>query len=427
MTIASHLPPSILPQIPYRLRLAFDALTGRLDRSAENLAGRINWSDWKPGRKTILCLKRSSFIVDVGEMRRRLDYNFVEVSAARIKLHQEPWISPAFRLQTFFYELLQTDLIWEREKLARFGKAFLRAAMRAHPVDAVLAGNTDYWQDEAIKLGCKELGIPFLVLGRENYSVEIAANHVRERFGISSFRFNGAGVAVYSRITQVVMDESGCFPPGAVWTTGAPRFDAWHGVRSLPHAERDLVLLLSYADPAYLCPGNFREMLPIFVEEAKKHKEVARFAIKVKKGAHIDDLLVEFPYLREAPVELILDEPLQKLFPRARVIIGANSHAIIESLLLDNPLIVPWWADGALPRSDSILCADDPADAAVAYFPRSGEAFREMLMAGIENRLERLGSAEQRRARFSEHVAIPADGSPITNAVGQFLDHFVRG
>ena len=151
--------------IGYRLRLRFDAMSGRLERAGRALGAVVDWRDWRADRPTVLCLRRSTFIKDVDELGRREAFNLAMVSAAKIKRIQAKWVAPAYRRQTYFYGFLQSELASDEKYLERFALSFLQAAIRKHPIDAVLAGNTDYWQDEAVKLACHKLKIPFLVLG----------------------------------------------------------------------------------------------------------------------------------------------------------------------------------------------------------------------------------------------------------------------
>src|SRR5688572_13029896 len=175
----------------YSARLRFDAAVGNVERAGATLARSIDWQDWQPGRKTVLCLRRSTFVKDVDQMALRGTFNWAKVSAAKVRKYQERWVPPEYRIQTYFYNHLDTSLRRDKDLLARYAIAFLGEAMKVHPIDAVLAGNTDYWQDEVVKIACKHFGIPFLALPRENYSMEIDEINVGKRFVESKFRFNG--------------------------------------------------------------------------------------------------------------------------------------------------------------------------------------------------------------------------------------------
>src|SRR5690606_7648387 len=127
-----------------------------------------------------------------------------------------------------------------RPILERFGIGLLREAQKVMQVDAVAAANIDYWQDEALKLGCRRLGIPFLVLCRENYTIPWTVPWMHDHLEKSGFRFEGQGLAVFSQATK------DAFAPGFdnaddIWITGAPRYDRWMHLEPLPESAKNAI------------------------------------------------------------------------------------------------------------------------------------------------------------------------------------------
>ena len=90
-------------------------------------------------------------------MQVRTAINFVGISTTKVKRILERWVPPVGRDQTYFTKMLETNLHYLKKTLEAFGLAFLTEATAARRIDAVMAGNTDYWQDEAIKLACARL------------------------------------------------------------------------------------------------------------------------------------------------------------------------------------------------------------------------------------------------------------------------------
>ena len=191
----------------YSTRLRTDDALGNIERFGVRLARRIDWGDWRPGRSTVLCLGRSIFR-DIAPMRQRGAFNWIRVSTNKIRRTQERWVAPEHRRQTYFHHLLETKLRRDKSMLVRFAVAFLETATKMHPIDAILAGNVDHWQEEVVKVACRQLGIPFLALPRET--------HAGRRFADSKFRFRGSGVAVLSETTRRMLVGAG-FPKRAVW------------------------------------------------------------------------------------------------------------------------------------------------------------------------------------------------------------------
>jgi len=410
----------------YDARLWFNTHTGGLVRRAAALADEIDWQGARGDAPVILCLERALFRKDIEEMRKRTGLGFVSVQAARVKKFQEPWIAPRFREQTYFYSLLEGELIRAKAPLARFGRAFLEAAARRRPIAAVLAGNTDYWQDEAIKLGCADLGIPFLVLCRENYVWKKSADYVHRRFIESKFRFRGQGVAVASEVTRQTMVSSGAFTPEAVAVTGWPRFDIWFG-RQAAAGPRDTIVLLSYAEKRYLAPENFVDTLKVFAELALAHQDRLNFVIKTKKANETEEIYDICPVLRQSKVEVTGTRSLMDLYDRARLVVGYNSLAVLETLLSSAAVVVPWWGDAVRPPTECLLSAENPSDRAVVEFAQDPAALRVLVEQAIAGTLTPLGTETERLARFSAHSSFDPARSSSERVADWILGHLPRG
>jgi hypothetical protein len=407
----------------YSAWLRFDAAVGNLERAGAELARRIDWQDWQPGRRTVLCLRRSTFVKDVDQMRLRGTYNWAKVSAARVRKFQERWVPPEYRIQTYFYNYLETCLHRDKGLLARFAIAFLRQAMKVHPIDAVLAGNTDYWQDEVIKIACRHFGIPFLALPRENYSMEIDEINVGKRFVDSKFRFNGDGVAVFCEATRRTMVRSGSFPENSVWITGAPRIDHWFGVKLLPFEQRRTIVLLNYCH-GYLADENFIEVANLFIAAAKASKGDALFALKSKKKNEEEVARREIPGFNEAPIEFLCEEPIHVIYPRCRAVIGVNSLASVEGFLAEMAVVVPNWSDARRIPEECLLLRDDPDDIAVTYFADSPDELANLLQRASAHQLPPKGDPKLRRERFCWHIDLPHDGT-CSDRVHAFIAHYM--
>jgi hypothetical protein len=419
-----------LPTARTRLRkqayltwLAVESSFGGIERAGRSIAAGIDWGPWQPGRPTVLCLKRATFIKDVEEARSSTDINLVTVRATRIKTMQEKWIPPEWRIQSYFTDLLNRDLAPFRPYLQRFAVAFLKEAAKAHPIDAVMAGNTDYWQDEAVRLGCKALGIPFLVLCRENYTIAQDRANVLNHYTKANFHYSGTGVAVYSEISKATMERIGAYPPGSIQVTGAPRFDQWLGLKPVPEAERNCITLISYAYKIYEAMENFRDVAEIFTALAAREPAL-RFVLKLKKKNEDVDAFALYPQLQDSKVGLTADWSLVDLYPKSRAVIGCNSLAVAEALLSDAAVIVPAWKDALTNPDVCLYHYSVPTHTKCIYFPRSAEEFRELMERAIAGTLPPLGTPEERLACFNEHIAFTPDVS-AAQKVEAFIRHFI--
>src|SRR4051812_26888983 len=130
----------------YSCRLGIDQMSGRLNRQARQVADQVRWGPIVAGRPTVLCLDRAMFIKDITELQKRANLNLPCLHVKAVKRPQEAWVPGRWRRQTFLGNDLRTKLPRLREGLRKWGVALLKSISEQHPIDAVMAANTDYWQ-----------------------------------------------------------------------------------------------------------------------------------------------------------------------------------------------------------------------------------------------------------------------------------------
>lgn len=397
----------------YNIRGGIDLLTGGIERSARRLAGRIDWASWRAGRPTILCLDRALFRKDLTEMRRWTDLNLVTIRATQVKKSQNAWVKPQWRRQTF----LAHDLTQEARSLAplleRFGCAFLTAASNRHKIDGVMAANTDYWQDEALKLACRKMKIPFLVLSRESYGIGRGREYVTDVYRRAKFKFIGAGCAVASQRCEEFLSACGSLNGALVQTTGWPRYDAWLEQPLKPAGERKSLTLMSYADPQAVqyAAQNFADVFREFVAVARSYRAQhpngdLQFVVKLKKKRDEAWLLDLDPNYMSAGLVVSADLPLPELLADSRIVIGYNTLAVLEALLAETAVVVPCWSDSKRDQHRSLMHFENPLDQQVCYFPQSSTELHELLDQAIAGTLTPKGSREKQLERFSLHSKV---------------------
>lgn len=385
-------------------------------RAGRRLARQIDWDLRHEGGLTVLSLTRALFAKDLAELKQRTSINWPTIHVKAVKAPQEDWVPEELRRQSFFNHDLKTTARNLREPLGMFGRAFLTAAQQRHRIDAVMAANTDYWQDEALRIACTELGIPFIVLSRESYGIGRGRRYVAENYGKGHFHFDGIACAVASRTCEEFMGSLPAMRDSLVRATGWPRYDPWRDLNAAPLQQRRTVTLMAYGDPRQLqyAAGNFREVLGIFVESARRQTnrpESDRLChvIKIKKAnedGYIRDLV---PDLEGAGVLVTADIPLPHLISQSRAVIGYNTLAVLEALLGDCAVIVPFWGDADRAPTETLLHPDKAADAAVCYFPRSVGDYAELSAAIEAGTLPALGTRQARLDRFSQHSEMSSD------------------
>lgn len=414
------------------LILQFKALRRlALDRASDPvLLGRLMartaiWPDSiRPGEPVVLCLARSQFEKDLDEMRRLTPLNFVTVRATLPKTIQERWIAPEHRIQANFANYIETTCRDRRPTLERFATAFIDELCRKHPIDAVLSANIDYWQDEAIKIGCAARGIPFLTLCRENYTIPCTMPYNMDYYEKARFTYRGAAVAVFSDTTRGFMLDGARIAAPDVWVTGAPRFDRWLEVEPLPLDRKSALTLIAFNGPLYWAPDTFAEILGVFADRAKASPRPLDWVVKVKKGGDMEDVRADLRGKDGSALTFDPDASLYELFPRSRAVVSFNSLATIEALLADSAVIIPVFGQTDRPRDELLIDPRDELSNQVFHFARSAAELDGLLARAAAGDLPPRGSRSERRAMFSRHFFLPEDGT-ASRAVERFIRHYI--
>jgi len=393
-------------------------------------ARKIDWSSAPAERETVLCLDRSQFVKDIEELRRFTRLGFATLNAVRLKNRQEAWVPEELRQQGYISAWLKEPRWAEvRAILKEFGVAILSEALRAHRVDAVASANIDYWQDETIKLACTELGVPFIVLCRENYTIPWTVPWMHEHLKKSNFRFEGAGLAVFSQATKDAF-APGFANPDDIWVTGAPRYDRWLNLQPLPDSAKDHVSLITFNDPGYMAENAFAEVARIFERVARESKPSSQrssltWLVKCKKRGDRDEVLQRLGRVDADALKFEYDTPLFDLYPRSRAVVGYNSLALLEAMLTDAPVVIPCWGETKPPRKDVLVDYSDPLTRRCVTFAETPEALTELLQRAARGEKLPTGTPEDRRALFKAHIHVPESGT-ASEAVERFVRDCIR-
>jgi hypothetical protein len=255
---------------------------------------------------------------------------------------------------------------------------------------AIISAAFDYGFEEGLRRACAKSGIPFLVLYRE---VGILPRHWESNknyYKTYTLRPDVKGIAVGGRSASEELIENRVFPSEKVFITGFPRLDPWVDRLQNPVADaaRDGIVFLSYADQGYLGGESFREMLLIFASCAERHlASGVRFIVKCKHIADREDVRKLLPPGAERFLDLSI-EPVSLVAPRARVVIGYNSLALLESLLAPVRILVPQWGDARRPRDDQTFWREDPEHRKHICFLFDREHFEAEIEAAVDGTVD---------------------------------------
>jgi hypothetical protein len=370
--------------------------------AATRLAQGISVPIHKRDGVTLLCMNRAVLSSDIAAMESRTGFQYALVSAAAFEALLARCVQEAMQVQTFFtrtYLELPEDI---REKLKAITRQFLDACAMRFPFHAVMVGNADYWQDEPLKDICRERGIPFIVLCRENYVVTYEQYLLRKRIAESGFTFRGTANAVASETTRSTMLSTPAYAEDQIHVVGWPRFDGWIDEPAIS-AGHD-ILLVAYQQKSYLAPDNFVDVLKCFVAMARKSGQARRFCIKLKKTSHIKNLLMACPSLLFSGVRMVANTSLEQLIRSSSMVIGYNTTGMLEAYLSPAAVVVPWWKDAVRSGESNLIGDDNAQDRATTNFPKSSDELGKLITQSLDGQLPKKGTPEQRLGQFQRYI-----------------------
>jgi hypothetical protein len=368
-------------------------------------------------RPTVVCVSSQQFETDIQVLQNGVrDIHWHLLRDYDVAGAQAGWMPEHMQIQTkYAYETgPHVAEIWERARAV--GLHFLTPLVKEHRVTAVMAGNWDYWNDEAIRLACETLEIPFLTLLREHF---LTAANYETGLGYQGYTLKPKtqAVAVAGDITRRTLIKFGIIPDERIRVTGLPRFDLWYSPRP-PLYERPVVLM-SYMK-GYGADGHFGEMLRLFADLAERHPSIP-FVVKSKHwGEH--PVLQKMAREISDKVQVVLTSDMPRLLVGARAIIGYCSLSLYEGLMTDAPIFLPQWGEA---KRDPRMQAPDPRDTRLnghmTFFDNKDD-FEAAVETAISGRYP-VSDRATRRKLFSEYVCF-SETEPASFRVRDFVKEF---
>ncbi|WNK01366.1 hypothetical protein L2D14_08015 [Thalassospiraceae bacterium LMO-JJ14] len=380
----------------------------------------------RQGVPNVLCSSRLLFDKDIVQLRRlATQFNWLVVDSGYLSLPQEQWLPPELCIQRSYVAHRQPRHLAAWDKSAEFVEVFLERVQTRHRLSAVIGSNFDYWQEEGLRLACRRLGIPFLVVCQEHLTIPYYGPINIEEIRSLGFSVPDTAIAVFGQSTKDYIAKAGVCADERIVVTGAPRFDAWFNAKQPAPVECDTLTLLSYADPSYLAPGNFIEALHAFCDAAAACPDPGlRFVVKCKSPDDRDTIRAMVERKISANVTFQSDIPLPELLSRSRLVAGFNSLAQIEALLSPALLVCPQWGDADRPEAEMQINPNDPRCQSHFVFPRSATEFDELLRKACQRDFTPPGISEGRMELFQLYFHVPT-GTSASEAIQDFVHHFI--
>ncbi|MDP2641543.1 MAG: hypothetical protein Q8P39_03420 [Candidatus Yanofskybacteria bacterium] len=292
----------------------------------------------------------------------------------------------------YVYASSDPEIERAKEEYREFLEAIWRYYGRWKRISAVIGFSIFYSPERELAAATEELGTPFLILFKEG--TKSVAEHKRdEHVYPRRIGSTGRAISVYNKEERDVIVGSGFARPEQVEVVGCPRIDALHAWRRAGSqgTEPKLVLFFSFSpmigvglpwveeewwghilSPPVLKPFVWEELARTthlaLLELAKKRPDI-NIVVKVKVGDENEDFVdAVLPANLPKNMKVMKRGLGEKLIPRASVVVGFNSTAILSSIAAGKPVVMPKFAEASFPGAQ--YCMFDYGEAAsVAHSP----------------------------------------------------------
>jgi hypothetical protein len=312
---------------------------------AEYALNAIRLDSAKDAKHRVLWLRRGLLDKDVAQMVESTNLDFLSLRNTELHRCQSTYVPREYRKQTFHVETLADRRSWG--KVEDFGLRFVRGALDKYNINFVLDANFDYWQSYSVRHACKELGVPFFVLSKENPTTESAKQFYFRRY--KNWQFEGQGIGCPSHHLSQVFEKLGVAGNQELWLTGLPRLDAYRKRHDIEPQKARNVTLLSFRGGNYGLESesgyfDFLATLKTIVAEFRQTTG-CRFLVKCKDGRDYRHHLAHFKnqrsYESKKDCELCYEAKLKDVFASSTVVLGLNSLSVVEALLSRATIIMP--------------------------------------------------------------------------------------
>lgn len=311
--------------------------------------------------------------------------------------------------------------------LRKFLKKFLSSLYARLKIDCVIGAGAHYIQDFDWGLVSDELGVPYIVMHRENLAT--APRHIKrvdELFGKKG-AFRGSHIIVHNQVMKESFIESGYVNSEQISALGCLRMDGYvnkikeHNGHQSTHRRKQVVLfsfnhatgllgiLNSFSKDRSVGLVNFFEHVHVAMAELALENKEVDFIIKPKWGSSwIDE--IEYAFQKYgiqrdeiSNLKIVVDTNVHDLILESDVICGYGSTTLLEAAIATKPVILPFFDEVLKPEySDYIHYKNELHLFDVANSP---EEFKELIIKRLHNpQIDEVTQVE-RYATFEKYVS----------------------
>tara|TARA_B100001057_G_scaffold415686_1_gene433322 strand:+ start:2195 stop:3517 length:1323 start_codon:yes stop_codon:yes gene_type:complete len=305
----------------------------------------------KEKRKKILVLYRAYGINDfeyiLNEEKNKFEFLFF--SRNNIKLIYNSFFSGhKIKLSDNEYFTDNPKIIKAKEDYKNFLKEILKVFLKRNDLSAVVSFNFRYHTEKELHNACKELGLLFVVCQKESLVLKSEKDFYIE-INSKNGRFNGHYMTVYTEDYKKLLVDGGICLPEKIFVIGMPRADFYF--KKKDNQQRHILFLIPTVRQPYGHEGE------ILFDKDKLTTGVTKTLVEFAKQNPNENIVLKSKiyYQNEKNQELILNSSKLKnckfvkggdsreLINSAKIVIGFNSTALIESLILKKNIILPYF------------------------------------------------------------------------------------
>jgi hypothetical protein len=394
-------------------------------------------------RPALLALAPQRFRLDLDILRENKNYRILEMP----RPVQNRLISlfygndkPQFAQRELGYK--GTEAEYEtRRRFDTFMAAFLAKLYERLNVRLVITPAIYYWQEMEIGRVSQRTGRPYVVMHRENLvTAQAQRDGARELMGKLG-RFEGSRIIFHNEAIRQCCIDSGFADAHQVKALGSLRMDSYIGrVRSGTANEtgKKRATLFSFVQSVGMFKGRtqfesngltsgfidlFKQVHGEFASLAAKNPDV-EFVIKPKFLGRwldaIDEALASHGLRRDEIPNLIVSDELNvhDLIINSDVVTGFGSTTLLESAIAAKPVIVPMFAEAALPENARYVQMHDELEELFDVARSTGE-FKDLIIDRLNGRRIDEECMARRWQAFDTWVS-PTDGKTLERYMKAF-------
>lgn len=306
----------------------------------------------KSNKKKILVLYRSYGVDDLEYLIKDHDssYEFLFFPRNNIKkIYNKFVLKFSDKISDNHYHTEDVNIEKARERYRNFIKKILQKILNTNPLSAVISFNFRYHSEREVHKACKEIDLKFIVCQKESLIIE-GEKEFYKKLNASNGRFQGHFMTVYTDYFKKLIVDSEICEEKNVFVIGMPRADYYF--KNKEKKNNHILFLI----PTVRQPYGYNKSEDLFNVDSLT-TEVTKTLIDFAKLNSEQEIIFKSKiYLKnEKKQEEIISKANLKnciflkggdsrnLIKDAKIVIGFNSTGLIESLLVNKHVILPYF------------------------------------------------------------------------------------